>query len=354
MRSFLSPAVLAVALALAASLAACDFTPALDIDTPEFAPALTINGVLAADSTVEVSITAAADPYGLTPVARDSSGGPFTVIRGSDESRFVVPNGLTAEIWRDGTRLGALRRISRPCSDDGRPDVPTCETMVSDVVTEAGGRYTVRTQAPGFPLAEATVTVPTRPVASVTGGASRTVGPRTDTDLTVTFQDPPGLGQRYALMVVTDSFTTRGRTYTGCDESGCVVVRDTTFKRFSNRSPVGYTTSNPILLAGARTIPSSGTDFITFTDESFDGQTRAFSVRAQQFDYAAAEDRQIAPLAGAWVVSIDAATFGAYQIAWFSLGEGNPFREPTRLPSNVIGGYGILGAVTITEARLPK
>lgn len=344
--------------ALAVTVAACDFTPTLDIDTPEFAPALTINGVLAADSTVQVSITAAVDPYGLTPVARDSSEGQFPVVRFGGKNQFVVPDGLTAELLRDGVSVGPLRREEAGCPTgyvlDGVPETVPCDTMVSDVVTEPGVRYTIRARAPGFPLAEATVTVPARPDASVTGGAQRTTGARTDTDLTVTFQDPPGLGQRYALMVVTDSFTFRGSTGTQCDESGCVVVRDTTFRYSGNRNPVGYTTTDPILLAGARTIPSSGINFVTFTDESFDGQTRAFPIRAQQFDYSAPEDRQIAPLAGAWVVSIDAATFGAYQIAWFSLGDDNPFQEPTRLPSNVIGGYGILGAVTITEALLPE
>ena len=42
------------ALAVSLALSGCDFTPTLDVAVPDFAPALTVNGVLAADSTVEV------------------------------------------------------------------------------------------------------------------------------------------------------------------------------------------------------------------------------------------------------------------------------------------------------------
>ena len=192
------------------------------------------------------------------------------------------------------------------------------------------------------------MTVPARPVATATAGPSRLNGPRTDTDLTVTFRDPAGLGERYALMVVTGPHTYERPAR--CNDVPCP---DSTVTRFSNRRTVGYTTTDPVLLAGARTVPSSGTDFVTFLDESFDGAERTFQLRAQQFDYVDPDD--VAPLAAVRVVSIDAGTFGAYQLVWFGgvSGDGeNPFAEPANLPSNVVGGYGLLGAVTITEALL--
>ena len=334
LRLFLA-AILAV---LAGALGGCDFTPTLDVPLPDFEPALTINGVLAADSTVEVRVTLARDPYVIPPPDPDG--------RFNRPDVFYAPDGASAELLRDGASLGALRLDPRPCRDvfDEAPVLEArCGAFVSDVVTEAGATYTVRASAPGVPPAEATVTVPARVPASATGSPSRQIGPRTDTDLEVTFRDPQGAGQRYTLMVVSGPYSYESPTY--CDGCG-----DSTVTRHSNRVPIGYTTSDPVLLAGARTIPSSGVDFITFTDEAFDGTARTFPLRAQQFNYERAGE--VAPIAAVRVVSIDDRTFGAYQIAWFGGGNDNPFAEPADLPSNVVGGYGLLGAVAITEALI--
>ena len=123
---------------LAGALGGCDFTPTLDVPVPDFEPALTISGVLAADSTVEVRITTAADPY-----ARFGQG-------------FVVPDGATATLLRDGADAGPLRVESRPCRYNSgyvTPDTPPCTepVFVSDVVTEPGVTYTVRARAPVRP-----------------------------------------------------------------------------------------------------------------------------------------------------------------------------------------------------------
>ena len=323
--------------ALAAlALAACDFTPTLDVPLPEHTPALTINGVLAADSTVEVRVTESADPYGTY----------------SQDGVFAVPEDAVVDLYRDGVRLGALALRSEACvnySESIPPppaDPPTyeCGSFVSDVVVEPGATYTVRASAPGFPDAEATVTVPGRVAVSVEASEPRTHGPRTDRDLTVTFRDPPGPGDRYALMVVSGPYSYEGYY---CDNRVC---RDSTVTVYRDRDPLGYTTTDPVLLAGARTVPSTGTDFITFTDEEFDGTERAFVVRSQTFNYS--DGTGLEP-AAVWVAAIDDRTFGAYQVVWFGGGEDNPFAEPADPPSNVVGGYGLLGAVTINEARLP-
>ena len=335
--------------ALALALAACDFTPTLDVPLPEFAPGLTLNGVLAADSTVEVHVTAAADPFGPR----------------SGDAVFVVPDGAAAELLRDGASLGPLRLDSEACEDhssweytepgDGPPTYE-CGSFVSNVVVEPGRTYTVRASAPGFPEAEATVTVPARTPVSVTAGepVERPLandGKRLDTDLTVTFRDPPGPGQRYALLVI-GAPVSYSYESSGCRGYDCT-PRDTTVTVYVPRPSVGYTTTDPVLLAAARTVPSTGTHFITFADDEFDGTERSFAVRAQEFWYPSYDGGEPEPPVGVWVASADAATFAAYQIAWFSGGADNPFAEPVDLPSNVVGGYGLLGAVTINEARLP-
>lgn len=330
---------------LAGAVAGCDFTPTLDIPLPEFAPALAINGVLAADSTVEVRITTTADPYLRAPV------------RGG----FGVPEGATAELFRDGAPLGALRLASARCDDRSVPAHPTegpatyeCGAFVSDALVEPGATYTVRASAPGYPTAEATVTVPGRLAVHVEAGPP-TEQPvpgytRVDRDLRVTVRDPAGLGDRYALLAVSGPFS---RTHTDrgiCVDPQCTETRDTTYTVRYDREPITYTTADPVLLAAARTIPSNGTTFITFTDEPFDGEQRTFPIRTRVLHSGADRERDVAAV---WVVALDADTFGAYQVAWFGHPTGddvNPFQEPINLPSNVTNGYGVLGAVTITEA----
>ncbi len=324
--------------ALAALVAGCDFTPTLDIELPAFEPALALNGVLAADSTVEVRVTVALDPYAAESDYRR-------------RGRFESPSGLTAELSRNGEPPVALRLETTACPTgvvlSGEVQTRPCDRLVSDVAVEAGATYTVRASAPGFPPIEATVTVPERVPATVTARPPTVDGSRTDTDLTVTFRDPAGLGHRYALLVVSGPYSYPDRGY--CEYGGCP---DSTVRVYRDREPLGYTTTDPVLLAGARTVPSSGTDFVTFTDEQFDGTERAFRLRSQVYDYGTGIEREPA---GVWVASLDGRTFGAYQLAWFGnlTGDGsNPFSEPADLPSNVVGGYGLLGAVTVTEALL--
>ena len=215
---------------------------------------------------------------------------------------------------------------------------------------EAGATYTVRASAPGFPDAEATVTVPPRVPA--TAATTRPDGPWIDADVRVTLRDPSGPGHRYALMVVSGpySYPDRSSCHRNPDyqHPGDGVCPDSTLPLIHrDRSPLSFTTSDPVLLAGARTVPSGDIRFLTFTDEVFDGTERAFVVQPKAFG--------LATPAAVWVAAVDDRTFGAYQIAWLSnqvSGDGeNPFAEPTNLPSNVVGGYGLLGAVTITEAR---
>ncbi|WP_420455299.1 DUF4249 domain-containing protein [Rubrivirga sp.] len=342
------PSLILLAAVLAGTLGACDFTPTLDVPLPDFEPALTLNGVLAADSTVEVRITAAADPYGRYP----------------DDGLFEIPQGTVAELFRDGASLGPLRLASAECPDYSKPVDPVagpvtveCGAFISDVVVEPGATYTLRASAPGYPAAEATVTVPGRvPVTLDVGPPVEAEVPgwiRVDRDVAVSFRDPAGLGDRYALMAVSGPWTYTD-TYQTCDRGG-VSCSDTTVHYRVPHTRFTYTTSDPVLLAGARTIPTNGISFATFTDEVFDGEARSLKVRVHDLIH---PDRREEPeFEAVWLVAVDAETFGAYQIAWFGYPAGedfNPFQEPIDLPSNVVGGYGLLGAVTVNAAPVPE
>ena len=328
--------------ALLAGVLGCDFTPTFNVPLPDFEPALTINGTLVADSTVEVRVTVATDPYG--PDRYDDL--------------FPVPDGAVVTLLQGGAVPKRLSLRSETCRRSlGWPEYESyeCGAFVADAVVEAGATVTVRASAPGFPDAEATVAVPRHVPASVVIGPSverplPNDGKRLDTDLTVSFRDPPG-PQRYGLLVVGEPYTNTYVVTTCDDDRTWTSCRDSTVEQRIDPATVGYTTSDPVLLAGARTVPSTGTRFISFTDETFDGQARTFALRAQQFWYPSYSTDEPEPPVGVWLVAADPTTFGAYQIAWFSGGEGNPFAEPVDLPSNVVGGYGLLGAVAITEAR---
>ena len=323
-----------------AVLAGCDFTPTLDVPLPEHAPALTFNGILMADSTVHVRVTASADPYGAY----------------QNEGVFPVPEGARADLYRDGALVAALALEDRTCLDFSvyRPgeEYPTypCGTFVSDAVIQAGATYTVRATAPGFPEATATVTVPKRSEISVVAGARQPGGDALRRDLTVTFRDPVGLGHRYALTAVSGPWTSTD-SYSYCVDATCAVERDTTVTYRYDRSTLSYTTADPVLLAGARVLPAGGESFITFPDNLFDGTTRSFEIQTRSLTRRDRED-PVEP-AAVEVTSLDPLTYQAYQISWFSLGDDNPFQEPVRLPSNVTGGYGLLGAATVHEALLP-
>ena len=332
---------------LAGALAGCDFSPALDVPIPEFEPALVVSGVLAADSTVELRVTATRDPYADGPYVR--------------RDRFFVPEGTTAELFRDGVSLGTLRLAPVPCDDyDGYSDpsagIPQaeCGSFVSDAVVEAGATYTLRAAAPGFPTAEATVTVPRR--VPVTLEASPTTVGATpgwtlvERDLRVTVRDPAGLGDRYALAAVTGPRSRTQSPGTWCDSLGCT-DSDTTIVIPLPRHQLDFTTTDPVLLAAARAVPSIPLDLVTFADDTFDGAARPFEIRVRELVNPDREDPEAElELDAVWVLALDPATYDAYQVfvSEERVGADNPFAEPADLPSNVTGGYGVLGALTIS------
>lgn len=308
---------LAVA-ALALALGACDFTPVLDIETPAYEPVAVLQAVLAADSVATVWVSESRDPYGRSAPARERA--------------------ATVTLLRDGRPVDVLAPGDR-CPDYDRPPNPEtglfetvpCGPHRGAVPVEAGGTYTVRAEVEGLPDVEGTVTVPARPSLAVVEEASADERERR---FRVTLTDPAGRGDRYALSVL--------RTYVtqSCGDEGCVEFE-------AQRFPTTFTTNDPTLLAAARDVFDNGLRFVTFPDETFDGDARSFVVMTSQERYSYGDSGQ-----GALTVQLAALVedvYDIYQITYFGGGDDNPFAEPVNLPSNVVGGYGLVGAVSVAE-----
>ena len=328
------PARLA-ALALAALLVAgCDFTPALDIDVPEHEARAVIRAVLAADSVAVVRVGASQDPYGV----RSASYGP------------PATPAARVTLLREGGAAETLALRSEPCVDySGREErTYECGAYVGAVPVEAGATYTVRVEVDGLPMAEGSATVPPRPTVTVEEEASDGVARR----FRVRLEDPAGASDRYGLGFIR-SYASYA-TETTCDGAG--VCRDSVVGG-SNRLPLLFSTSNPVLLAAARQVPGDGIELATFIDQTFDGAEFSFEVDVDDYPaYGCYDSGEFALVCGpltVQVAALSASVYDAYQISAFSLGDDNPFAEPANLPSNVEGGYGVVGAVALVEIAFP-
>lgn len=331
------PVAACAGLLAAALLGACDFTPTLDIDTPEHEARTVLRAILAADSVAVVRVGRSWDPYEGRPVS-------------SYGQRPETPTARVT-LLRDGQPVETLAIRSETCEDYSRgnpytdgPRTYECGPYAGSVPVEAGGTYTIRAEVEGLPVAEGTVTVPLRPDVSVEEEA---VGADEARRFRIRLRDAAGKGDRYGLSL----FSSRiGFRSTECDGDG--VCRDTSgVFEADGRYPLSFETSDPVLLAAAREIPGEGIEFVTVTDETFDGREWAFSIVADprgRYVKGVADG----PLA-VQLAALSTEIFDAYQISHFSLGDDNPFAEPANLPSNVEGGYGIVGAVAVVEVAVP-
>ena len=115
------------------------------------------------------------------------------------------------------------------------------------------------------------------------------------------------------------------------------------------RAPDRFTSSDPVILAAARDVEFGDASyrFVSVTDNSFDGQTWDFTIRrAGGYEYAYSSDNTLT----VQVAALSGDVYDAYQIASFGgQGDENPFVEPVNVPSNVVGGYGLVGAVALAE-----
>jgi len=316
---------------LVALASGCDFTPVLDIPLPEHEPGLVVQSILFADSTVSVFVGLSVDAYNR----RDP-------LEAQSPSRLLV--GATVELLEEESLVDRLS--VRPGVCDRRDDMPEitdeCGLFVSDTVARIGRSYTVRVRADGFEEAFATVRVPKR--AEVVGAVGRD-----GSDVSFTLRDPEGLGQSYAIRFRQRAYRSE-YTRPVRNEDGSLAGRDTTIIRTGMSTP-GFTTTDPFLIAAARVIPDSYALYAAFDDTGFDGQQHTFSISA--FD--GTTHPELLPDPGAlWVLTLDPTLYKANKVTSFSLGDDSPFEEPGNLPSNVIGGYGLVGAATVTEYELPE
>ena len=331
---------LAVVLALASG---CDFTPVLDIPLPEHEQRLVLRSILVADSTVSVRVSLSESPYVSGSIERY-------------EASVRLLSTATVELVEDGQVVETLRRPfcrdfmgrnesyvgEEPYEQDER-----CGPFFSESRTDAGGTYTLRARVDGLPEASATVTLPTRvEVSEVEAVGERRVSFR--------LSDPTGLGQHYALQLSPITSEYENTYQVGCQppdyRTGC---RDTTVvERYSN--PRRFRTNDPFLMAAARMPSTESLDLVAFDDQTFDGTERAFTLEPalNWVDFGDGPSRTSEEWL--WLVVVDARTYDAYQATYFSLGDDNPFEEPANLPSNVVNGYGLVGAATIHARALPE
>ena len=334
------PFRLAALLAVLAPLAACDFQPTLDIDLPEHQPATVVNAVLAVDSVAVVRLGVSTDPYLL---GRNRTVQPGRVVEGA-----------VVTLLRDGQPVERLAVRSRRCDGDfdyGTGQVATyeCGPFVGTVPVEAGGRYTVRAEVPGLPTAEGTVTLPRRPTISAEEAGRDANGRR---QVRVRVEDPAGRGDRYGVSLLTGG---RRQTFSVCDRSTePPTCRDTTV--VEPRQTVPFSSADPVLLAAARDldVENNTFNFASVTDASFDGRTWAFTItEAPYFTYYERARPQEGYTLTVQIAGLSGDVYDAYQIATFGGQDTeNPFTEPVNLPSNVTGGYGLVGGVALAEVAL--
>ena len=324
------------ALVLLAALAACDFTPTLDIDLPEHERRTVINALLVADSVAVVRTGVSTDPYVTDP-------------RAYYGNRTETNPDAVVTLLRDGREVERLRVQSAQCDrydySGNSPSTYECGPFVGSVPLAAGGRYTVRVEQPGLPAAEGTVRLPKRPALAVEEEARDEDGRRR---FRVRVADPAGRGDRYGVSVIEGPYQ---ETYPVCDyrtdPPTCV---DRTATR---RQPAYFSSTDPVILAAARTLDLDDNffRFVTVDDQSFDGRTWAFSLTAGLYYYG--EESTRSDVMTVQVASLAEDVYDAYQIATFGgQGEENPFAEPINLPSNVTGGYGLVGGLTLAEVTM--
>lgn len=332
------PLRLAVLLAASATLAACDFTPTLDIDLPEHQPATVINAVLAVDSVAVVRLGVSTDPYVLN-TSRYAEGGNV--------------EGAAVTLLRDGRVVEQLAVRSRTCEDydyqTGGTITYECGPYTGTVPVEAGGTYTVRAEVPGLPTAEGTVTMPLRPAIAVEEITDAADDRR---QFRVRVQDPAGQGDRYGISLLSGE---RRQTYPICDDdTDPQTCRDVTYVQ--PREPFYFSSSDPVLLAAARDLDlgDSYFRFLSVTDASFDGRTWTFTVSGYFYSYYGGEDQQD-EVVTVQIAALSGDVYDAYQISTFG-GQDieNPFIEPVNLPTNVTGGHGLVGGVALAEVTFER
>ncbi len=328
-----------VALLLALlAVAGCDFTPTLDVETPPYEAGLVLRSVLVADSVATVRLGESWDPY----EGRDLRNYQYGTSQEATRDAVV-------SLYRDGQFIETLALRPDSCEAYGVPPDPEtgqapffpCGPYAGTVPIEAGATYTIRAEAPDLPPAEATVTVPRRPTLAV---VEEPTAPGRDRRLRVTIGDPGGRGDLYGLSLLRATVSVRSTTCVNgvCTDSSYVARRDA-------RALTSFDTADPVILAAAREVAGSGVSTATFPDETFDGRDKTFVITPSSSYVREDTDGELV----VQLAALSGDVYDTYQIVSFGGGGDNPFAEPINLPSNVEGGYGLVGALALAEVTIP-
>ena len=329
-----------LALALAATLAACDFSPTLDIETPGPDARAVVRTVLVADSVAAVRVTRSLDPYAsnarfAVPTATDAA---VTLVRAGGDAEALV---LRPETCRGN---GSFSRDPVTGEVTFTGEQVECGAFVSARPLAPGETVTLRVLVPGLPPAEATVTIPMRPDLSVMESTAGPAGPRL---LDLRFADPPGQPTRYYASV--------GSPVVGFRNTGYIngVFTDSSGVNLLDRPyPIPVTTTDPILALDGVFDPG-GRSFFVFADDTFDGQTRTVRLATAARTGAVQDQIANAPLT-VTLAAISPALYEAYrQSRALAVARDLPFAEPANGTTNVSGGYGFVGAAAVARVQLP-
>ena len=123
------------------------------------------------------------------------------------------------------------------------------------------------------------------------------------------------------------------------------------------RQPIPFSSSDPVLLAAARDfdLEDNTFGFVSVTDASFDGQAWTFTMTESPYCcYYERRPQQDGALT-VQIAGLSGDVYDAYQILNFG-GQDieNPFIEPVNVPSNVTGGYGLVGGVALAEVTMER
>ena len=306
-------------LSLTVALAACDFEQVIELDVPPYEPRLVLGGFPTPDSVFAVRVGRSAST--LDPRTVDDD---------------LLLSTARVVLFADGAFLDSLHYVG-PTTQGDYYEVPGYYSSVRGLHPEAGRTYTLRVEAPGFPPAEATTTLPTPPTftAAFEGfGAPNPQG--RPARLAVALDDPPG-DQTYGLSVsgrttLDGAPYVRAYPFLSAEPAFRESLGDIDEAIAVDFFDVGFEPGNG-LRAFSRTY---------FRDDLFAGTAFAFDLDVLLFGDAEGQTQLTVTVA-----SLDE-DYARYQqtIALQSQTEGNPFSEPVRIHSNVEGGLGVFAGYT--------
>jgi|GEM_PF-1773745 len=319
---------LAAAVALALAVAACDFEQVIEVELPPHEQRLVIGAFPVAGRPFTAQVGRTVPPTGRPPGSLEVTSARLVILDAS------------------GTVLDSLRYEAPP-----EPWLPGAYRAANGFRPEAGQTYRLTAEAPGFPAAHATTTLPTPvPVSATPLGRTTDPAGRPVYRLEVAFTAPGAPGV-FALSVFQPSETASGPPSDNPHDD--LEYRLTPFLAPDPilRPSLGQLDEGVVFDPGG---PSGSRMFGTayFRSNAFAGARRTFTV-----DVPLAPPEFGMPDPEAFVVWLGTLSedYVRYQqtLALQQQSEGDPFAEPIRIYSNVVGGAGAFGGYAGRVAVAP-